>query len=430
MLHPVQHVPIEAQPSKIVKIACRPVQQAHHDAFAIQRRQSGNAQVHFTAQRLDLDAPVLGQPPLGDVQLGHQLHARNHGCFHLAWRRLLAIQNAVHSIANTKFFFERLDVDVTGALFHSLSDNGVHLPDDGRLARHIAQVLQVLGRFGAFRVELRFATRRVAVIFVDRVQNFLLGREHRAHLQARAVTHCRNGFDIQRIRHRQRHRVIVAAHWQATELPQESRGERLGFSRNGRWTPNGYERNVQLLSQRRQDIPHRDEAHVDQRLAKLVTALFLQLERALQIFIRDELALDKNFAETHESELVHSYRGGQRRSLSHARFHVHQRAPGRTHHNLGRQALGVFAVPIKQRDAQRDLLACGNRVQRTCRVKQHVLHGVFQLGKPRELLVVRARQLVLGDGLVEGRDARARRQIHFAHEDRSEPVDVRALRQA
>ena len=66
---------VEAQALEIVKIARRAVEQAHHHAFAVQRGQGGNAQIHFAAQRLDFDAAVLRQAALGDVQLGHQLHA-------------------------------------------------------------------------------------------------------------------------------------------------------------------------------------------------------------------------------------------------------------------------------------------------------------------------------------------------------------------
>ena len=61
ILHARQHVLVEAQALEIVEIAGGAVEQTHHDAFAVQRRQRGNAQVDFAAQRLDLDAAVLRQ---------------------------------------------------------------------------------------------------------------------------------------------------------------------------------------------------------------------------------------------------------------------------------------------------------------------------------------------------------------------------------
>ena len=69
ILHARQHVLVEAQALQIVEIAGGAVEQTHHDAFAVERGQSRNAQIDFAAQRLDLDAAVLRQAALGDIQL-------------------------------------------------------------------------------------------------------------------------------------------------------------------------------------------------------------------------------------------------------------------------------------------------------------------------------------------------------------------------
>ena len=89
IFHAREHVLVEAQALQIVKIAGRAVEQTHDDAFAVKRRQSGNAEIHFAAQRFDLDAAVLRQAALGDIQPRHQLHARNNGGLQLARRRIL-----------------------------------------------------------------------------------------------------------------------------------------------------------------------------------------------------------------------------------------------------------------------------------------------------------------------------------------------------
>src|SRR5581483_7375563 len=59
------------------------------------------------------------------------------------------------------------------------------------------------------------------------------------------------------------------------------------------------QRYLQLFRQRRKHIAHRDKAHINQRFADLIAALFLQLERPLQVFLRDQLALDEDFAQPH-----------------------------------------------------------------------------------------------------------------------------------
>ena len=110
-------------------------------------------EIHFAAQRFDFDAAVLRQAALGDVELGHQLHARNHGGFHFARRRILVVEHAIHAIADAEFFLERLQVDVAGALFNRLRDDSVHLADDRRFARHVAQVLQIFGHPPAWKAD-------------------------------------------------------------------------------------------------------------------------------------------------------------------------------------------------------------------------------------------------------------------------------------
>ena len=129
---------------------------------------------------LDLDAAVLRQAALGDIQLGHQLQARDDGGLQLARRRFLVEEHAVDAVADAEFLLERLDVDVAGALLDGLRDHGVHQADDRRLARHVAQVLQILARPAASPSNSRVGMPLgLAVIPVDGVENFLLGREHR-----------------------------------------------------------------------------------------------------------------------------------------------------------------------------------------------------------------------------------------------------------
>ena len=54
------------------------VEDAHHDRFAVHRRHGGHAQVDLLALHAQPDAAVLRQAPLGDVEVGHDLDARDH----------------------------------------------------------------------------------------------------------------------------------------------------------------------------------------------------------------------------------------------------------------------------------------------------------------------------------------------------------------
>ena len=68
---------------------------------------------------------------------------RDDGGLQLARRRLLVEEHAVDAEADAEFLLERLDVDIAGALLDGLGDHGVDQADDRRLARHVAQVLEI-----------------------------------------------------------------------------------------------------------------------------------------------------------------------------------------------------------------------------------------------------------------------------------------------
>ncbi len=209
----------------------------------------------------------------------------------------MIVEHAIHAIADAKFFFKRLQMDVARPLFNRRRDDRVHQADDRRLARHVAQVLEVFRQLAGLEFEIGFGARgRFAVVFVDRVHDLLLGREHGVDFETRAMAHRGDGLHVQRIGHRERDGVIVAAHRQAAELAQEARRERFGFRRNHGRGVDRNQPNLQLFRERRQNVAHGDEAHVDQRLADFVAALLLQFERPLQIFGGDELPLDQDLA--------------------------------------------------------------------------------------------------------------------------------------
>ncbi len=241
--------------------------------------------------------PSCGRRRSAIFRLRHQLDARNNRGLQLARRRVLIHQHAVDAVADAEFFFERLDVNVAGALFDGLRDHGVHQADDRRLARHVAKVFQIF---------VGFARRRrpssvsffcgLAVVAVDRVEDFLLRREPRLTVSRCRTADRRARLEIQRIGHGQRDRVIVQRHGKAAELAQES-GESVSVSGETAGGPSmRQQRNLQLLGQRRQHVAHGDEAQVDQDLAQLLAALLLQFERAVEILRGDQLPLDQDLA--------------------------------------------------------------------------------------------------------------------------------------
>ena len=89
----------EAQRSKVHGNGIA-LQQAHDDAFAMNRRHGRNAQVVFDTAYALPETPVLGQPALGNIQIRHDLNARDDSSGRLQWRRVDLAQQAVYAVAD------------------------------------------------------------------------------------------------------------------------------------------------------------------------------------------------------------------------------------------------------------------------------------------------------------------------------------------
>src|SRR2546425_5163727 len=124
------------------------IEESHDDRFAVHGRNRGDSDVDAPAMQRDPDTAVLRQPPLADVHLGHQLDPRGDRVTQTARRRLLIEQDAVDPIADAQRVLERLDVDVGRLGGDGVLDEQVDQPDDGRLERHVTQVVDVFLALG------------------------------------------------------------------------------------------------------------------------------------------------------------------------------------------------------------------------------------------------------------------------------------------
>ena len=112
------------------------VEQTHDDLLAEQRRQHRDAEVdllrHAALVEADLDAAVLRQPLLGDVELRHDLDARDDRVAELHRRRHDVVEDAVDAVADAQLLLVRLDVDVARALLDRRHQHDVDEPHDRR----------------------------------------------------------------------------------------------------------------------------------------------------------------------------------------------------------------------------------------------------------------------------------------------------------
>jgi hypothetical protein len=115
-LEVLERLLIEAE-LRHVELQVRLVEEPHDDLLAPDRGQDGDAEVHLLAlAELQLDAAVLREPALGDVELAHDLDAARDGVLQLERRLHLLDEHAVDAVADAELLLVGLDVDVAGAL--------------------------------------------------------------------------------------------------------------------------------------------------------------------------------------------------------------------------------------------------------------------------------------------------------------------------
>ena len=119
---------------------------------------------HAVLVEADLDAAVLRQALLGDVELRHDLDARRDRVAELHRRAHDVVENAVDAVADAQLLLVRLDVDVARALLNRRHQHDVDQPHDRRLfallgerlGADLLQLLEHLDVVGAVERRLQF----------------------------------------------------------------------------------------------------------------------------------------------------------------------------------------------------------------------------------------------------------------------------------
>jgi hypothetical protein len=111
------------------------VEQAQHGALAVGRGQGRHAHVDRPAADAQRNAAVLRQALLGDVELGHDLQARDQRRVQRLVRLHDLAQRAVDTEANRRAALVGLDVDVARAVFRRLCQQRVEHANDRRSLR-------------------------------------------------------------------------------------------------------------------------------------------------------------------------------------------------------------------------------------------------------------------------------------------------------
>ena len=291
------------------------VEHAEHDLLAVDRRQNRDAQIEIFSRHAHAHAAVLRQPALGDVEVGHDLDARDHRRGKAFRRRLHIVQHAVDAVPDGETVLERLDVDVGRAHVEGVRDQQADQADDRRFRREVLQLLHV-GVEGEF-VDARFdvadhlALRRLAgaVQALQRSFEFRGNGDHRPHGAPGHHRECADRVFVGRVRHRERHLGVVFAQRQRPRLVQEAGTDTLLEDRKLGIARRIDQRQRELRRQRLGDVTLRDHAERHQQRAQPFAGLLLQAQSPFKRRRIELATLDQNLAYAFAYRNVHARKG-------------------------------------------------------------------------------------------------------------------------
>ena len=171
-------------------------------------RQRDDADVDRVAVDRQRHAAVLRHALLGDVEVGHDLHARDDAGDHAARDRGRLAQHAVDAEAHAHVAALGLEVDVRGALLDRLGDDRVDELDDRRVVGGLAD----LGDVGELLLAVSIASATASsrrLIAADQAGDVVGRRHDRPHLVAGHQLEVVEREHVRRVGHRDQQRAVV-----------------------------------------------------------------------------------------------------------------------------------------------------------------------------------------------------------------------------
>ena len=258
---------------------------------------------------LQLDAAVLRHAALGDVQLRHDLEARDERRLELHRRLHDLLQRAVDAVAHADVVLEALEVDVRRAALHRIREDGVDELDDRRILhlrgeRRGGDVLLLLldDLDVAFHVvddgqevgDLRVGGALVQLL--DRALERELAADDREDVVARDELQVLEDAEVRRVRHGDGERAAVALEGEDEVLDRQVGGDQLGDARVDLELRQVDRRHLVLPRQHLRELGLLDEAELDEVVADAGAVLLLLLERLVELLARDEPLADEEIA--------------------------------------------------------------------------------------------------------------------------------------
>ncbi len=293
--------------------------------FSPKSRQAGDAEVDVpelaVVPKANLDAAVLREPFLRDVELRHDLDARRDRVAELHRRCHDVVENAVDAVPHPQLLLVGLDVDVARGLLDGRHQDHVHESDDRRflafarqrfradlslenldiagIGEHwhlVERLRRDLQGARAFRHRAPLG-RFAAVVPLDGPDDRGLGRHHRFDVVARHELDVVHGEHVGRVGHRDRERRAGARERDDLVFLRCLRGNELHDRRIDLELGECDRGHAVLLAQQRRDLLVFHVSQLHKIEAELPPVLALVVQRILQLLGRDALLLEKEFTD-------------------------------------------------------------------------------------------------------------------------------------
>src|SRR5207302_1397168 len=193
------------------------VEDPHHDLLAVHRGERGHAEVDRLAGDDARHATVLGDAPLGDIEVGHDLEPGDQPGLNVLRRTHHLVEHTVDAVPHPDIGLGRFDVDVGRPVLHGLADQEVDQLDDRRVlgdlldAGEVVLGLHLAGRQGGDVLGVALD----ALVLLDRLEDRPAGGDDRAYLGPRDRAYVVDGDDVGGVGH---------GHDQAVLLPPDGDG--------------------------------------------------------------------------------------------------------------------------------------------------------------------------------------------------------------
>ena len=287
------------------------VQQTRDDLLAVDGGEGRDTQVEASVFDADVEAAVLGDAALGDVQARHDLQTGQHRALQVSRHGQDVPHHAVDAHADQKLGLMRLEVNVAGALGDGALDDAVDQAD-GRGAGG-AVLAKLVDREGVAGLRPSLAAAHalaahllnrpgralVAVEDLDAALDGGLGGDHRDHLPPDGFPDLFNGVEVQRVVHGEVELVLHRLDRHDLILPRDVLRKHLGQLRGNVDLGQVDILDAELHLQRLDQFVLRDDLIFDQHVAETVLRPLLQIQSAVQFLLGDGSRRDQQFTQSH-----------------------------------------------------------------------------------------------------------------------------------